>query len=61
MAVNEYEFELMDTKVAGHYLGKSPTYLRNNYSRLGIKAYKVGKQLRFRKSELDAWLESQVV
>ncbi len=61
MATNEYKFELMDTKIAGHYLGKSPTYVRNNYSRLGIKAYKVGKQLRFRKCDLDAWLESQVV
>ncbi len=61
MATNEYEFELMDTKIAGHYLGKSPTYVRNNYSRLGIKAYKVGNQLRFRKCDLDAWLESQVV
>jgi excisionase family DNA binding protein len=61
MATNEYEFELMDTRIAGIYLGKSPTYVRNNYSRLGIKAYKVGTQLRFRKSDLDAWLESQVV
>ena len=61
METNEYEFELLNTKFAGNYLGKSPTYLRNNYSRLGIKAYRVGNQLRFRKSELDTWLESQVV
>jgi len=50
--------DILTTKEAANYLVKSPGYLRNNCKRLGIKSYKIGKQLRFRRSELDSWLEA---
>ena len=53
------EFELMTTDLAAKYLATSPAYLRNNCKRLGIPTYRLGKQLRFRKAELDQWLEDQ--
>ncbi|MEY2772939.1 MAG: Helix-turn-helix domain [Actinomycetota bacterium] len=53
--------DIMTTQEAARYIVKSDAYLRANYQRLGIKAYRVGNQLRFRRSELDTWLEGQVV
>ena len=53
--------DILTTDEAAAYLAKSPSYLRNNCRSLGIKAYKVGKQLRFRKSELDLWLDGQAL
>ena len=54
------EKDILTTKEAAQYIAKSPAYLRTNHQRLGIKAYKIGRQLRFRRSELDAWLNEQV-
>ena len=51
---------LINTQEAGLYMGKSPAWLRANCQRLGIPSYKVGRQLRFRQSELDLWLERTV-
>jgi excisionase family DNA binding protein len=53
--------DILTTDEAAAYLAKSPSYLRNNCRQLGIKTYKVGKQLRFRKSELDQWLDGQAL
>ena len=53
--------DILTTNEAAAYLSKSPSYLRNNYQRLGIRAYRVGKQLRFRHSELVQWLDGQVI
>lgn len=47
---------LWDSSQMAQYLGKSPQWLRTAQSILGIPAYKVGQQWRFRKSEVDAWL-----
>jgi excisionase family DNA binding protein len=51
--------DILTTDEAAAYLVKSPAYLRNNCRQLGIKTYKVGNQLRFRRSELDQWLDDQ--
>ena len=51
--------DILTTDEAAAYLAKSPSYLRNNCRQLGIKTYKIGKQLRFRRSELDQWLDQQ--
>ena len=51
--------DILTTDEAAAYLAKSPSYMRNNCRQLGIKTYKVGKQLRFRRSELDQWLDDQ--
>lgn len=47
---------LWDSTQTAVYLGKSPQWLRTAQALLGIPAYKVGQQWRFRKSEVDAWL-----
>lgn len=55
------ESDILTTHEAAIFLAKSDAYLRNNYQRLGIKAYRIGNQLRFRRSELSQWLEDQAV
>ena len=50
---------LWDTRALANYLSKSPAWVRNSRSRLEIPAFKVGKQLRYRKSDIDNWLEGQ--
>ena len=52
--------DILTTHEAAEFLVKSDAYLRNNYQRLGIKAYRVGNQLRFKRSELIQWLDNQV-
>ena len=53
--------DILSTSEAAKYLSKSPRYLRANFKRLGIKGYRVGRHLRFRRTELDQWLESRHV
>lgn len=53
--------DILTTADAADYLATSPAYLRNNCKRLGIPGYKIGNQLRFRRSELDAWLDAHNV
>jgi excisionase family DNA binding protein len=48
---------LLNTEETGERLGKSSWWVRENISRLGIPAIKVGRQWRFREDELDEWLE----
>lgn len=50
---------LMNSLEAAEYLGTTPTWLRTARTQLEIPAFKVGRQLRFRRSELDIWLEQQ--
>jgi len=52
--------DILSTSEAAEYLSKSSRYLRANFQRLGIKGYRVGRHLRFRRTELDLWLESQL-
>jgi len=47
---------LLTTQEAGNYLGKSPWWIRENLETLGIPGIKVGRQWRFRKEDLDSWL-----
>ena len=50
---------LMTTEEVAAFLGKSPAWVRTAISVLGIPAYKVGKQYRFKKDEVEKWLEKQ--
>ncbi|RZS89880.1 AlpA family transcriptional regulator [Motilibacter rhizosphaerae] len=43
----------------GEHIGKPVSWIYNNAERLGIPRYRLGKQLRFRLSEVDAWLAQQ--
>ena len=48
---------LLTTQEVADYLGKSPWWIRENISTLGIPAMKIGRQWRFRLNDLDSWLE----
>ena len=50
-------WKLLTTQEAADYLGKSPWWIRENIGFLKIPAIRVGRQWRFRKEELDQWLE----
>jgi excisionase family DNA binding protein len=50
---------LITTEEVALFLGKSPAWVRTAISVLGIPAYKVGKQYRFKKDEIEKWLEKQ--
>ena len=50
---------LWETDTAAQYLGKSTQWVRENRIRLAIPAYRLGRQLRFRKADLDRWIEGQ--
>jgi excisionase family DNA binding protein len=50
---------LMTTEEVALFLGKSPAWVRTAISVLGIPSYKVGKQYRFKKTEIEQWLEKQ--
>jgi excisionase family DNA binding protein len=52
---------LLTTEEAAEYLGKSSWWLRENISRLGIPAFKIGRQWRYRKEDLDLWLDAHKV
>jgi excisionase family DNA binding protein len=56
LLLNEH---LMTTEEVALFLGKSPAWVRTAISVLGIPSYKVGKQYRFKKSEIEQWLEKQ--
>jgi excisionase family DNA binding protein len=49
----------MTTEEVALFLGKSPAWVRTAISVLGIPFYKVGKQYRFKKNEIEQWLEKQ--
>lgn len=49
---------LLTTEEAANYLGKSSWWLRENIGRLGIPAFKVGRQWRYKIEDLDSWLNS---
>jgi len=55
--------ELLNEQQAGAYIGISPGTLSvwRSVNRYGIPYIKVGHRVRYRKSDLDAWLESRTV
>lgn len=48
---------LMTTEEAAEFLHKSPWWIRENIGILGIPAVKLGRQWRFKREELERWLE----
>jgi excisionase family DNA binding protein len=48
---------LMTTEEAAEFLNKSPWWIRENIGILGIPAVKLGRQWRFKREELERWLE----
>ena len=56
-AVIHVHERLLTTEEASSLLGKNSAWLRANRADLGIPAFKVGKQYRFKKSDIFYWLE----
>jgi excisionase family DNA binding protein len=54
---NQFQERLITTQEASSLLGKNSAWLRANRADLGIPAYKVGKQYRFKRTEISLWLE----
>jgi excisionase family DNA binding protein len=48
---------LLDTSQVAHYLNMHPKTIISMVERGELKAYKVGRHWRYRKSEIDAFLE----
>ena len=57
--INQVQERLITTQEASSLLGKNSAWLRANRAELGIPAYKVGKQYRFKKSDIFLWLEKK--
>jgi excisionase family DNA binding protein len=49
---------LLNLVYTAAYLDVPERRLRDNWRRWGIPTYKVGRELRFRVRDLEAWLES---
>lgn len=50
---------LMDTAEVAHYLKMHPKTITTMVERGELKAYKVGRHWRYRKSDIDAFLEER--
>jgi excisionase family DNA binding protein len=48
---------LLSIPMAADYLAIPERRLRDNWRRWGIRAYRVGRELRFRERDLENWLE----
>jgi len=57
--INQFQERLITTQEASNLLGKNSAWVRANRADLGIPAYKVGKQYRFKKSDIFSWLEKK--
>ncbi|EAQ10945.1 AlpA family transcriptional regulator [Maritimibacter alkaliphilus HTCC2654] len=54
--------KFLDTAQAAHYLGYSMSTLETwRCESMGPKYYKLHRRVRYKQSDLDAWLEAQVV
>ncbi len=52
--------EVMDIRQASDYLGISPDTLYKYASEGLVPAFKLGNRWRFKKSAIDAWMESRM-
>jgi excisionase family DNA binding protein len=59
MTSNVSEDRLLTAREAGRYLGFAEGTIRNKASRDELPHVKLGRTLRFRKSELDRWIIEQ--
>jgi excisionase family DNA binding protein len=41
------------------YLGVKISWVYDNWRKRGLRGVKIGQQLRFRRSDLDAWIEQR--
>jgi len=53
--------DLLSAEQVGEILNRPAKTILNQYQRWGLPAYRVGGRLRFKRSEIDAWLKSRRV
>ena len=53
-------FDTAECRKAAEYLDIPERRLRDNWRRWGIRAYKVGRELRFRERDIEAYLSRNV-
>lgn len=54
-----FDDRLLTAAEAAHYLGLAEGTVRNKANRREIPHVKIGRSLRFRRSELDSWVKEQ--
>ena len=52
---------LLTTEEVADLLGKRSWWVRENMENVGLPGIKIGRQWRFRPSEIEAWLDSQKI
>lgn len=50
---------LMTPEELAEYLGMTPRWIFRNHQTLGIPAFQIGRTLRFRREDVEAWLETR--
>ena len=50
---------LMTPEELAEYLGMTPRWIFRNHQALGIPAFQIGRTLRFRREDVEAWLETR--
>ncbi|MFE3453665.1 helix-turn-helix domain-containing protein [Nonomuraea sp. NPDC059194] len=51
----------MSVQEVADYLGVPKSTVYSQWKPWGLKGYKVGRYLKFRQRNIEAWLESQVI
>lgn len=54
-------FPLKDEDAAAEYLGTTPRHVRHLWQTRQLTGVKVGKKVRFRQSDLDAFIEAHTI
>lgn len=49
----------MTPEELAEYLGMTPRWIFRNHQTLGIPAFQIGRTLRFRREDVEAWLETR--
>jgi excisionase family DNA binding protein len=52
---------LMTLEEVAEYLAVTPRWVYDNYGQLGMSALRIGRGLRFRSDELEAWLDTRTL
>jgi excisionase family DNA binding protein len=50
---------LMTLEDLAQYLAVSPRWVYDNHQSLGMPALRIGRTLRFRRTQIDAWLDTR--
>ena len=57
--MNDQNTTLMTLDELAEFLGVTPRWIYDNHQGQGIPAFQIGRTLRFRRSDIDGWLETR--